>query len=178
MRLIPSLRSKLLLGYKVPLDGALSREHPDHLSPAAYRCGAIYGIRRRVPAGGVDVFLAGSRGGASRRTTGRASSDGSIPPPSWLATSKFSFARLGPIGFSLNVDLAALARRDPVREPGQHRRRGPAAGTPGPDHLRRVGDRPKPRPDSDRRSPSWKVRPRRWWLACERRVRGTRDSAQ
>jgi hypothetical protein len=96
MRLIRSLRSKLPLRYKVPLDGAPSREHPDHLSPAAYTYGAIYGIRRRVPAGGVDVFLAGSRGGASRRTTGRASSDGSIPRAVLASHVEDFFRPLGP----------------------------------------------------------------------------------
>jgi L-ascorbate metabolism protein UlaG (beta-lactamase superfamily) len=76
----PSLHSKLLLGYGVPYDGALTCEHLDGLCPAAYRCGKVYGIRievagftlyhqgsanlidEAIPAGGVDVFLAGLAG--------------------------------------------------------------------------------------------------------------------
>src|SRR6185312_15762504 len=80
VRFVPSLHSKLLLGHRVPFDGALSCEHLDALSPAAYRCGAIYGLHVEVagttfyhqgsanliddlvPSEGVDVFLAGIAG--------------------------------------------------------------------------------------------------------------------
>jgi L-ascorbate metabolism protein UlaG (beta-lactamase superfamily) len=76
----PSLHSKLLLGMAVPFAGELSCEHLDALTPGAYRCGQVYGIRievagisfyhqgsanliddaiRREP---VDVFLAGVAG--------------------------------------------------------------------------------------------------------------------
>lgn len=80
VRFTPSLHSKLLLGLAVPMDGQLSCEHLDALSPRAYRCGDVYGIRIDV-AGmsfyhqgsanliddalkerGVDVFLAGVAG--------------------------------------------------------------------------------------------------------------------
>jgi L-ascorbate metabolism protein UlaG (beta-lactamase superfamily) len=44
VRFIPSLHSKLLLGYKVPFDGALTCDHLDKLSPSAYRCGPVYAI--------------------------------------------------------------------------------------------------------------------------------------
>ena len=74
----PSVHSKLLLGLAVPYDGELTCEHLDSLSPAAYRCGQVWGISIAV-AGvrfyhqgsanlvddavrerGVDVFLAGT----------------------------------------------------------------------------------------------------------------------
>jgi len=76
----PSVHSKLLLGLAVPYDGDLTCEHLDGLSPAAYRCGRVWGISIEV-AGlrfyhqgsanlvdeairerGVDVFLAGVAG--------------------------------------------------------------------------------------------------------------------
>jgi L-ascorbate metabolism protein UlaG (beta-lactamase superfamily) len=76
----PSVHSKLLLGLAVPYDGELTCEHLDGLSPAAYRCGQVWGISIAV-AGlrfyhqgsanlvddavrerGVDVFLAGVAG--------------------------------------------------------------------------------------------------------------------
>jgi L-ascorbate metabolism protein UlaG (beta-lactamase superfamily) len=76
----PSVHSKLLLGLAVPYDGDLTCEHLDGLSPAAYRCGQVWGISIKV-AGvsfyhqgsanlideavrerGVDVFLAGVAG--------------------------------------------------------------------------------------------------------------------
>lgn len=76
----PSAHSKLLLGLSVPYDGDLTCEHLDALSPAAYRCGQVWGISISV-AGlrlyhqgsanliddairerGVDVFLAGVAG--------------------------------------------------------------------------------------------------------------------
>jgi L-ascorbate metabolism protein UlaG (beta-lactamase superfamily) len=78
----PSAHSKLLLGLAVPYDGELTCEHLDSLSPAAYRCGQVWGISIAI-AGfrfyhqgsanliddavrerGVDVFLAGVAGRA------------------------------------------------------------------------------------------------------------------
>lgn len=77
---IPSLHSKLLLGLAVPYAGALTCEHLDGLSPAAYRCGRVWGIHIAVAGAtlyhqgsanliddavrhrGVDVFLAGVAG--------------------------------------------------------------------------------------------------------------------
>ena len=58
VRFIPSLHSKLLLGYRVPLDGALSCEHLDALSPRADRCGAVYGIHIEVA--GATLYHQGS----------------------------------------------------------------------------------------------------------------------
>lgn len=76
----PSVHSKLLLGLAVPYDGDLTCEHLDALSPAAYRCGQVWGISIKVAgihlyhqgsanlideairARDVDVFLAGVAG--------------------------------------------------------------------------------------------------------------------
>lgn len=76
----PSVHSKLLLGLSVPYDGDLTCEHLDALSPAAYRCGQVWGITitvggirfyhqgsanlidEAVRERGVDVFLAGVAG--------------------------------------------------------------------------------------------------------------------
>ena len=77
---VPSRHSKLLFGRKVPMDGELTCEHLDGLSPGAYKCGAVWGIRIEVAGlslyhqgsadldddelrhGPVDVFLAGVAG--------------------------------------------------------------------------------------------------------------------
>jgi L-ascorbate metabolism protein UlaG (beta-lactamase superfamily) len=127
VRFIPSLHSKLLLGYRVPFDGALSCDHLEALSPAAYRCGAIYGIRievagttlyhqgsanlidDEVPDGGVDVFLAGIAG---RSFTERywARILPRLQPAAVVATHFDDFFRplAAPMGFSTNVNLSAL----------------------------------------------------------------------
>lgn len=75
-----SLHSKLILGLAVPSDGELTCEHVDGLSPSAYKCGDVFGIKIEVagvsfyhqgsanlieddvPRGGVDYFLAGVAG--------------------------------------------------------------------------------------------------------------------
>ena len=127
VRFIPSLHSKLLLGYKVPFDGALTCDHLDKLSPSAYRCGPVYGIQidvagtslyhqgsanlidDQVPSGGVDVFLAGIAGRSFtenywRRILPR------LDPAVVVANHYDDFFRPldGPLGFSTNVNLAAL----------------------------------------------------------------------
>ena len=123
----PSLHSKLLLGYRVPADGELSCEHLDGLTPSAYRCGDIFGIRIRVggtvlyhqgsanlidelvPRGGVDIFLAGIAGRSFTRDYWAR-----ILPrlePTVVVASHFDdfFRPLqAPLGFSLNVNLTAL----------------------------------------------------------------------
>jgi L-ascorbate metabolism protein UlaG (beta-lactamase superfamily) len=122
-----SLHSKLLLGYRVPADGELSCEHLDGLTPSAYRCGEIYGIRIRVagvtfyhqgsanlidelvPRGGVDFFLAGIAG----RSFTRDYWSRILPllEPKIVIASHFDdFFRAvdAPLGFSLNVNLTAL----------------------------------------------------------------------
>lgn len=58
VRFIRSRHSKLILGRKVPFDGELTCEHLDSLSPAAYKCGQVWGIHIRVA--GVDLYHQGS----------------------------------------------------------------------------------------------------------------------
>ena len=124
---IPSLHSKLLLGYAVPFDGEFSCENLDVLAPRAYRCGDIYGIRvsvagttfyhqgsanlidNEVPRGGVDVFLAGIAGRSFTpdywsRILPR------LEPELIVASHFDDFFRPAdaPLGFSTNVNLAAL----------------------------------------------------------------------
>jgi len=80
VRFVPSRHSKLLFGRKVPMDGELTCDHLDGLSPTAYKCGTVWGIRIDVAGvrlyhqgsanlddpelreGPVDVFLAGVAG--------------------------------------------------------------------------------------------------------------------
>jgi L-ascorbate metabolism protein UlaG (beta-lactamase superfamily) len=127
VRFIPSLHSKLLLGYKVPFDGALTCDHLDGLSPSAYRCGPVYGIEIRaasttlyhqgsanliddeVPTGGVDIFLAGIAGRSFTenywsRILRR------LDPAVIVACHYDDFSRplAAPLGFSTNVNLAAF----------------------------------------------------------------------
>src|SRR5262249_50842947 len=86
VRFVPSRHSKLILGRKVPFDGELTCDHLDGLSPGAYKCGKVWGIRIEVAGlslyhqgsadlddaelarDPVDVFLAGVAG---RRVTPR-----------------------------------------------------------------------------------------------------------
>ncbi|MGH2865400.1 MAG: MBL fold metallo-hydrolase [Solirubrobacteraceae bacterium] len=127
VRFVPSLHSKLLLGYKVPYDGALSCEHLDRLSPSAYRCGIVYAIHitvagatfyhqgsanlidDQVPNDGVDVFLAGIAGRSFtenywQRILKR------LQPAVVLANHFDDFFRplSSPLGFTTNVNLTAL----------------------------------------------------------------------
>ncbi|HXS32167.1 MAG TPA: MBL fold metallo-hydrolase, partial [Solirubrobacterales bacterium] len=123
----PSVHSKLLLGLAVPYDGDLTCEHLDALSPAAYRCGQVWGISIEV-AGlrfyhqgsanlideairerEVDVFLAG--------VAGRSFTDDywqrilpRLDPEVVVPTHYDNFFRpLGrPMEFVSNVQLAAL----------------------------------------------------------------------
>jgi L-ascorbate metabolism protein UlaG (beta-lactamase superfamily) len=124
---VPSLHSKLLLGYRVPSDGELTCEHLDALSPGAYRCGQVWGIHIEV-AGvsfyhqgsanlideeirhrGVDVFLAGIAGRRFTHDYWRRIL-GALQPRVVVASHYDNFFRpLGaPAGFSLNVNLAAF----------------------------------------------------------------------
>jgi L-ascorbate metabolism protein UlaG (beta-lactamase superfamily) len=54
----PSRHSKLLFGRKVPFDGPLTCEDLHALSPGAYKCGAVYGIRIEVA--GITLYHQGS----------------------------------------------------------------------------------------------------------------------
>ena len=58
VRFIPSRHSKLLFGRKVPFDGPLTCEDVHGLSPGAYRCGAVFGIRIEVA--GISLYHQGS----------------------------------------------------------------------------------------------------------------------
>ena len=124
---VPSLHSKLLLGYRVPADGELTCEHLDALSPGAYRCGQVWGIHVEVAGFSfyhqgsanlideeirhthVDAFLAGIAG---RRFT----DDywprilGALQPRVVVASHFDDFFRTleQPAGFSLNVNLASF----------------------------------------------------------------------
>ena len=58
VRFIPSRHSKLILGRRVPFDGELTCEHLHDLSPAAYKCGLVWGIRIEVA--GTSLYHQGS----------------------------------------------------------------------------------------------------------------------
>jgi L-ascorbate metabolism protein UlaG (beta-lactamase superfamily) len=58
VRFVLSRHSKLLFGRKVPFDGPLTCEDVHGLSPGAYRCGAVYGIRIEVA--GISLYHQGS----------------------------------------------------------------------------------------------------------------------
>jgi L-ascorbate metabolism protein UlaG (beta-lactamase superfamily) len=58
VRFVPSRHSKLLFGRKVPFDGPLTCEDLHGLSPGAYRCGAVYGIR--IDVAGISLYHQGS----------------------------------------------------------------------------------------------------------------------
>jgi L-ascorbate metabolism protein UlaG (beta-lactamase superfamily) len=124
---VPSVHSKLLLGYKVPSDGELTCDHLDELSPSAYKCGQVWGVHVEVAGTtfyhqgsanllddeirhrGVDVFLAGIAG---RRFTDRYWQRilGALQPRVVVASHFDDFFRPldAQAGFSLNVNLAAF----------------------------------------------------------------------
>lgn len=54
----PSRHSKLIFGRKVPFAGPLTCEDVHALSPGAYKCGAVYGIRIEVA--GIALYHQGS----------------------------------------------------------------------------------------------------------------------
>jgi L-ascorbate metabolism protein UlaG (beta-lactamase superfamily) len=54
---VPSHHSKLLFGRRVPFDGELTCDQLDGLSPGAYRCGQVWGIRIEVA--GVSIYHQG-----------------------------------------------------------------------------------------------------------------------
>jgi L-ascorbate metabolism protein UlaG (beta-lactamase superfamily) len=58
VRFVPSRHAKLILGRRVPFDGELTCEHLDGLSPAAYKCGQVWGIRIEVA--GTSLYHQGS----------------------------------------------------------------------------------------------------------------------
>ena len=58
VRFVPSRHAKLILGRRVPFDGELTCEHLHGLSPAAYKCGDVFGIR--VDVAGASLYHQGS----------------------------------------------------------------------------------------------------------------------
>lgn len=58
VRFVPSRHSKLLFGRKVPMDGELTCDHLHGLTPGAYRCGDVFGIRIEVA--GCSLYHQGS----------------------------------------------------------------------------------------------------------------------
>lgn len=127
VQFVPSLHSPLVLGFGVPSPGELTCEHLDGLTPSAYRCGEVYGIRievdgavlyhqgsanlidELVPRGGVDVFLAGVAGrrftpGYWQRILPR------LEPRVVVASHYDDFFRPAEAepGLSLNVNVAAV----------------------------------------------------------------------
>lgn len=148
----PSVHSKLLLGLAVPYDGDLTCEHLDALSPAAYRCGQVWGISIEI-AGlrfyhqgsanlideairerGVDVFLAGVAGrGLHRRLLAA-----NPPPPRPQGCRPHSLRQLLP---------------PPRPAPGvrlQRPARGIARRNTGGQRQRRIGRLPPRRPRGTR----------------------------
>jgi L-ascorbate metabolism protein UlaG (beta-lactamase superfamily) len=124
---VPSLHSKLLLGWAVPFDGELTCEHLDALSPSAYRCGQVWGIHIEVAGVSfyhqgsanlidealgrrqVDVFLAGIAGRSFTRDYW-ARILPRLEPRTIVASHFDDFFRPldAAMGFSTNVNLTAL----------------------------------------------------------------------
>jgi L-ascorbate metabolism protein UlaG (beta-lactamase superfamily) len=121
----PSLHSKLILGLAVPFAGELTCEHLDALSPGAYKCGQVWGIRIEVAgvsfyhqgsanliddavrARGVDYFLAGVAGrGFTPRYWERILAR--LDPGTVVPTHYDDFFRplSQPMGFTTNVHLS------------------------------------------------------------------------
>jgi L-ascorbate metabolism protein UlaG (beta-lactamase superfamily) len=55
---VPSAHARLVFGLSVPMDGDITCEHLDELSPRAYGCGQVYGIHIR--AGAFTLYHQGS----------------------------------------------------------------------------------------------------------------------
>ncbi len=123
----PSAHSKLILGLAVPFDGEVTCDHLDGLSPAAYRCGAVYGITIEVAgvsfyhqgsanlvddalrSTGVDYFLSGVAGrGFTPRYWERILPR--LQPKTIVPTHYDDFFRPldQPMGFTTNVNLAKV----------------------------------------------------------------------
>jgi L-ascorbate metabolism protein UlaG (beta-lactamase superfamily) len=124
---VPSLHSKLLLGFAVPYDGELTCEHLDALTPSAYKCGQVWGIHIEVAGttfyhqgsanliddalrhSDVDVFLAGIAGRSFTRDYW-ARILPRLRPRTIVASHFDDFFRPidAAMGFSMNVNLAAV----------------------------------------------------------------------
>lgn len=123
----PSLHSKLILGLAVPFDGEFSCEQLDGLTPGAYRCGQVWGVRVEVAGVSfyhqgsanliddalrdeeVDFFLAGVAGRGFTRDYWRRILT-RLRPHTVIPTHYDDFFRpLGePMGFTTNVHLARV----------------------------------------------------------------------
>jgi len=55
---VPSVHSKLLMGWRVPAAGEITCDHLDRMVPRAFRCGQVWGIH--VSVGGVTLYHQGS----------------------------------------------------------------------------------------------------------------------
>jgi L-ascorbate metabolism protein UlaG (beta-lactamase superfamily) len=123
----PSVHSKLVLGLAVPFDGELTCDHLEGLSPSAYRCGPVWGIRIEVAGVSfyhqgsanliddairtpdVDFFLAGVAGrGFTKDYWQRILRR--LQPRAVVPTHYDDFFRplTSPMGFTLNVNLARV----------------------------------------------------------------------
>jgi L-ascorbate metabolism protein UlaG (beta-lactamase superfamily) len=123
----PSQHSKLLLGLAVPSGGELTCDHLDALTPGAYRCGQVWGVRievagtsfyhqgsanlidEAVRTRGVDYFLAGIAGrGFTRDYWQRILR--LLEPRTVVPTHYDDFFRplSDPMGFTLNVNLSKV----------------------------------------------------------------------
>jgi L-ascorbate metabolism protein UlaG (beta-lactamase superfamily) len=120
-----SCHSKLVLGLAVPFGGELTCDHLDGLTPDAYRCGPVWGIRievagvsfyhqgsanlldDEVPRGGVDYFLAGVSGRGFTRDYWRRILT-ALEPRTIVPTHYDDFFRPldAPQGFTANVHLS------------------------------------------------------------------------
>jgi L-ascorbate metabolism protein UlaG (beta-lactamase superfamily) len=125
---VPSLHSRLQLGFAVPFSGELTCEHVEGLTAQAYRCGQVWGLCIEVGGAriyhqgsadlledeivdrGVDVFLCGISG---RRFTPRYVERivRALDPKVVVPTHYDNFLRpLGmPTQFSFNVNLTGFA---------------------------------------------------------------------
>jgi L-ascorbate metabolism protein UlaG (beta-lactamase superfamily) len=124
---VPSRHSKLLLGLAVPFAGELTCAHLDALSPSAYKCGQVWGIRievggatlyhqgsadlidEEIRKGEVDFFLAGIAGRSfTRDYWSRVLAR--LDPGVVIASHYDDFFRPyeAPMGFSLNVNLTSF----------------------------------------------------------------------
>jgi len=122
-----SCHSKLVLGLAVPFGGELTCDHLGGLTPAAYRCGQVWGIRievagvsfyhqgsanlidEEVPRGGVDYFLAGVSGRGFTPDYWRRILS-ALEPATIVPTHYDDFFRPleAPQGFTANVHLARV----------------------------------------------------------------------
>jgi L-ascorbate metabolism protein UlaG (beta-lactamase superfamily) len=144
---VPSVHSRLQLGFGIPYAGELTCDHVDHLTPQAYRCGQVWAIHVEV-AGvriyhqgsadlvedeikdrGVDVFLCGISG---RRFTPRYIERivRALAPAAIVPTHYDNFFRRldSPLELSFNVNLTGFA--DEVR----------AASRDLPTHVLPIGE--------------------------------------